>query len=689
MFKKQKKLCVSLPKLLVLSFLTMLCIFHTYGVVSYAATGLIPDTIVPNSTMLHLRYSMDNYGLDFYYQKDSVFEIVGDITDKAVSAFLFTAAKILWFFSVTFSRFTSFLLGEAYNFDLISKTVDGLSGGLQKLFGVTNGGFLSKGFLPELLVLTLLFLGGYIVWTGLIKRAFTKAYSALFHYTVVFILSVTFVLNAGTFTNMVNEISNSISASILGVGMEFVTGSFSPEAGNLARSDDSVENMKEILFDVQIREPWLYLQFGSTDVNEIGESRVKAIESKAYKSDARKEAVVADVEDNGNTMLSQDGATERLAVVLLFLILNIVISLFVLYFAGLLLVAQVMLLVFVYILPLTFMIGLLPGRHVVAYKGIEQAFRYMVIKIGISFILMLTFSLSSMVYLVSEGYFLIFRMILQLACYIAVFKSLGKLTRMMGEKAIPDAARKQQAAKEWKRRHVDGALHSGMQKVGRLGAAVATGGGSERMGAGKAAEDAMEDQFHERNRKRSKKDRSRSDIYEENREDQRFTTERSGERKQKEMLPKDGTEKTKEASGKPKLQDTVKEDAKADTGQQKLEEEQLSSKRKTRKKEELYSLGVEESDAEQEETADRFKERPSFRRKKEWEEEPDKKKDGYEREEQKLDWQRMKKMERSIEREDGSLTQESEALESDSMSTPASGREAFEGAASFRGGDAS
>ena len=461
--------------------------------------------------MLYSRYAMDHYMLDFKYDESWTFNVVGETQNKIVSAVLYANMQIVWFFSVMLSKFTTWILGEAYDFDLISRAIDGLSNGLQRLFGLSHSGLGTRGFLPEFLIFTLLFLGAYVIWFGMLKREHTKAYGAVVNYIVVFLVSAAFILNAGTYTKLVNDVSNDVSQSILSVGTNFVSGATTGNS-NVQKGDSSLSEIKEMLFNIQIREPWIYLEFGSADKNAISSDRIQSIESRDFGSEERSDAVEDEVDDE-NKMLTQHNQYQRLVSVMLLFLLNVMISFFVMFFAALLLIAQILLLVYVYILPVAFIIGLLPGKHMVAYNGISRAFQFMFAKIGVSFILMITFSLSSFLYQLTDDKVLIFRGLLQVICYVGVFKSLGKLSRMLGAKSVEEAAQKKQEAKEWKRRHVDPLARKAVYKTVRAAAAGITGGQSESFGAGAAAENATEQQFQKRDAQKTEKERAASDIY--------------------------------------------------------------------------------------------------------------------------------------------------------------------------------
>ena len=57
---------------------------------------------------------------------------------------------------------------------------------------------------------------------------------------------------------------------------------------------DSVDLIRDSLFSIQVQQPWLLLQFGNSDIEEIGADRVEALVSASPSADdgATREDVV-------------------------------------------------------------------------------------------------------------------------------------------------------------------------------------------------------------------------------------------------------------------------------------------------------------------------------------------------------------------------------------------------------------
>ncbi|WP_461868063.1 CD3337/EF1877 family mobilome membrane protein [Faecalimonas sp.] len=419
--KKRIRICLFV-------FLAILTFVLLTGIVANAE-GILPSEVVKDAKLLYQKYPLLNYELDFkYYTSDGIGGIVGDTVDAPINATLFAVLSMLWFFSLGIYQIGAFLIGQAYEFDFLSKVIGKLGKSISKLLGITKNGFAKEGFFPSLLIFTILIMGAYVLVMGIYKRKFSQAYSMVINYVLVFVMVVVFALGGETYTKQIHEVSNSVNQSVLQLGQNLVTSESGKKEGTPA------QRVKDILFQVQVRNPWIMLQFGEPQISGNLEKRVKALEKlNPYDDeDKREDLVKKEVDKEGNRYLSGDKLPERLGMALIFLLVNTGITFFVSVLAVLLILAQVLFVFFSLFLPINFIVGLLPGKSQVAYKGIVSVFSYMFLQIGVSFILMITFSSSQLIFDLSAKTPLFFVMILQLVLFIGVYKNLGNIGEKLG-----------------------------------------------------------------------------------------------------------------------------------------------------------------------------------------------------------------------------------------------------------------
>ena len=93
---------------------------------------------------------------------------------------------------------------------------------------------------------------------------------------VVFVLSAAFIAYAPDYIGKINEFSADINAS-LSLGTKIVL------PNSESQGKDSVDLIRDSLFSIQVKQPWLLLQYGNSDVESIGAERVESLLSTSPK----------------------------------------------------------------------------------------------------------------------------------------------------------------------------------------------------------------------------------------------------------------------------------------------------------------------------------------------------------------------------------------------------------------------
>ena len=162
---------------------------------------------------------------------------------------------------------------QAYKLDFINDMADSIGKSIQTLAGVTENGFSSSGFYVGFLLIIILIVGVYTAYTGLLKRETSKALHAVINFVVVFIVSASFIAYAPNYIQKINDFSSDISTASLDLGTKIML----PDSQSIGK--DSVDLIRDSLFAIQVEKPWLLLQFGNSDTEEIGADRVEALVS--------------------------------------------------------------------------------------------------------------------------------------------------------------------------------------------------------------------------------------------------------------------------------------------------------------------------------------------------------------------------------------------------------------------------
>lgn len=403
-----------------------LILLSLLGTVAHA-TGLVDDTI--NAENLYSKYPLSNYQLDFYVDNSWSWLPWNwlDGIGKSVQYGLYCITNFVWTISLYLSNATGYVVQEAYKLDFINDMADSIGKSIQTLAGVTQNGFSSSGFYVGFLLLIILVVGLYVAYTGLIKRETSKALHAVINFVVVFVLSASFIAYAPDYIKKINEFSSDISTASLDLGTKIML----PNSDSVGK--DSVDLIRDSLFSIQVQQPWLLLQFGNSNAEEIGTDRVEALVSTSQEDEdgkTREEVVKTEIENNDNNNLTIPQVVNRLGMVFFLLFFNLGITIFVFLLTGMMLFSQILFIIFAMFLPMSFLLSMIPSYESMAKQAIVRVFNTIMTRAGITLIVTVAFSISSMFYNISTDYPFFMVAFLQIVCFAGIYMKLGDLMSM-------------------------------------------------------------------------------------------------------------------------------------------------------------------------------------------------------------------------------------------------------------------
>ena len=422
---KKKKIFHFLKMVLFVVALSLI-LLSLLGTVAHA-TGLVDDTI--NAENLYSKYPLSNYQLDFYVDNSWSWLPWNwlDGIGKSVQYGLYCITNFVWTISLYLSNATGYVVQEAYKLDFINDMADSIGKSIQTLAGVTSNGFSSTGFYVGFLLLIILVVGMYVAYTGLIKRETSKALHAVINFVVVFVLSASFIAYAPDYIKKINEFSSDISTASLDLGTKIILPNSDSEG------KDSVDLIRDSLFSIQVEQPWLLLQFGNSNAEEIGTDRVEALVSASPEDEdgkTREEVVKTEIENNDNNNLTIPQVVNRLGMVFFLLFFNLGITIFVFLLTGMMLFSQILFIIFAMFLPISFLLSMIPSYESMAKQAIVRVFNTIMTRAGITLIVTVAFSISSMFYNISTDYPFFMVAFLQIVCFAGIYMKLGDLMSM-------------------------------------------------------------------------------------------------------------------------------------------------------------------------------------------------------------------------------------------------------------------
>ena len=413
-------------KIALIVIFTSIVFLSLFGTVAHA-TGLVDDTV--NADNLYSQYPLENYQLDFYVDNSwgwlpwNWLDGIG----KSVQYGLYCITNFIWTISLYLSNATGYVVQQAYKLDFINDMADSIGKSIQTLAGVTENGFGSTGFYVGFLLLIILIVGIYVAYTGLIKRETSKALHAVINFIVVFVLSASFIAYAPDYIKKINDFSSDVSTASLDLGTKIML----PDSDSAGK--DSVDLIRDSLFSIQVQQPWLLLQFGNSDIEEIGADRVEALVSASPSADdgaTREDVVKTEIEDNDNDNLTIPQVINRLGMVFFLLIFNLGITIFVFLLTGMMIFSQILFIIFAMFLPISFLLSMIPSYENMAKQAIVRVFNTIMTRAGITLIVTMAFSISSMFYNISTDYPFFMIAFLQIVCFAGIYMKLGDLMSM-------------------------------------------------------------------------------------------------------------------------------------------------------------------------------------------------------------------------------------------------------------------
>ena len=494
---KKKKIFHFLKMVLFVVALSLI-LLSLLGTVAHA-TGLVDDTI--NAENLYSKYPLSNYQLDFYVDNSWSWLPWNwlDGIGKSVQYGLYCITNFVWTISLYLSNATGYVVQEAYKLDFINDMADSIGKSIQTLAGVTQNGFSSTGFYVGFLLLIILVVGLYVAYTGLIKRETSKALHAVINFVVVFVLSASFIAYAPDYIKKINEFSSDISTASLDLGTKIMLPNSDSEG------KDSVDLIRDSLFSIQVEQPWLLLQFGNSNAEEIGADRVEALVSASPEDEdgkTREEVVKTEIEDNDNNNLTIPQVVNRLGMVFFLLFFNLGITIFVFLLTGMMLFSQILFIIFAMFLPISFLLSMIPSYESMAKQAIVRVFNTIMTRAGITLIVTVAFSISSMFYNISTDYPFFMVAFLQIVCFAGIYMKLGDLMSMFSLNANDS----QSMGRRIFRRPYLFMRHGARRMEHRIARAVSAGGISGGV-AGAVAGSAVANKRAERKNTASKENR--------------------------------------------------------------------------------------------------------------------------------------------------------------------------------------
>ena len=112
------------------------------------------------------------------------------------------------------------------------------------------------------------------------------------------------------------------------------------------------------------------------------------------------------------------------------LIFNLGITIFIFLLTGMMLFSQILFIIYAIFLPVSFLLSMIPTYENMAKQAVVRVFNAIMTRAGITLIVTVAFSISSMFYNISTDYPFFMVAFLQIICFAGIYMKLGELMSM-------------------------------------------------------------------------------------------------------------------------------------------------------------------------------------------------------------------------------------------------------------------
>ncbi|APO48526.1 hypothetical protein BS614_30870 (plasmid) [Paenibacillus xylanexedens] len=318
--------------------------------------------------------------------------ISGDAVKDSIMAQFYEAmnfmVNILFKMNLYMSNAMLTVLDYAFDFDVVNTLIERIEGVMQSITGISSLGFSGMGLYGKLIGIIGISIGLLFLYQYFFKHAQIEAVGNLVKTFVILVVTLLFFSNYGTVLKGANALTTEATAIIMGAGSGL------SEDGTTSGRQSMGNNM----WDLFVHRPYLYMQYGTDKENEVGESRVDELLSLPPGQSRQDYVEKREVGDSGNGMMTYVQVPERLVFTGLYTVVNGITSIPIFALGLLIIVLQFWFLAVAALAPFYLLIAAFPAGGGVFRRYTEELSLPLILKLGVSFIALIVFTMSEIVY---------------------------------------------------------------------------------------------------------------------------------------------------------------------------------------------------------------------------------------------------------------------------------------------------
>lgn len=280
------------------------------------------------------------------------------------------------------------VLGFSMDFDIVKPIVDKVGQVIANITGV-NGTSITGGLFGNLLLLILTLVSVYLLYVFVIRRAMIESFSHLVKTIIALVVAMAIFTNYSAYIIGANNIANETTKVVL-------------ESVNKVSSND---NIKDTLWTILVDRPYLTLQYGTYDSNEIGKERIYNILKTPYGEERQQKVLINEVVKNNNEMMVSTSVLDRIAFTLFYFGVNTVVAIPILMLALMLLALQFWYIAVVLIAPFTLLVSLFPNSFGILKRYSVEVMIPLALKVFFAFFTVIILFIAQIVYEINVSSF--------------------------------------------------------------------------------------------------------------------------------------------------------------------------------------------------------------------------------------------------------------------------------------------
>lgn len=286
------------------------------------------------------------------------------------------------------------ILNFGFQTEIVNSLADAMEDMVQNMAGVTEGR-IGTGLYGTLIGFAVVATGLAVIFQLLVRRATLGSMQTIVQSVIAIGLALTLFANFGPLIKGMNEISTQISAAML-------TGSTNVLSSDKRTSEELREDVSANLWDSFIGRPYMIMQYGTDNIEDIGEDRVNDLLAMPEGEERQEYVEKTEIADLGNENMTYKNVQDRAAFTLVYSIVNMVVSIPIFILAIALLVFQVWFLMMAFLSPFFLIQAAFPGQFGVLKRYAVELAYPLVCKIIVTIATFFIFSFGFIIYSMPE-----------------------------------------------------------------------------------------------------------------------------------------------------------------------------------------------------------------------------------------------------------------------------------------------